>query len=61
MNEPNPSNVRPIYGGTVDTLKLYINGKEVPTVDLPVIYGTLDAATGILITTYRKENDNETN
>lgn len=29
MYEPKPDNVRPIYGGTLDSLKLYINGKEV--------------------------------
>lgn len=49
MNIPEPLKPRPIYNGKVDTLKLFINGEEVPCFKLcEVKYGTLNLETGIV-------------
>lgn len=49
MNIPKPSKPRSIYNGKVDTLKLFIDGKEVPWFELcEVKYGTVNFETGIV-------------
>lgn len=48
MNEPIPDNIRPIYGGMVDTPKLCINGEEVTTAIFETYRGVFDCESGIL-------------
>ena len=46
MNTPQPTDIRPIYAGTVDIHRLYINGKEYPiNATAEIKYGIFDCET----------------
>lgn len=47
MNTPQPTDIRPIYDGKMETHKLYVNGKEYPVNETAEIkYGTFDCEQG---------------
>lgn len=49
MNTPQPADIRSIFGGKVDTLKLYVNGKEYPVNETcDVKYGIFATDTGVV-------------
>lgn len=49
-NYPKPTEPIPIYGGKVEPIKVYVNGKEVPFEGnlAPIMRGTFDNDTGIV-------------
>ena len=47
MNNPQPTNPLPIYGGKLEPTKFYINGKEYPYY-YEVMHGELDLEIGEL-------------
>lgn len=51
-NYPKPTEPTPIYGGKVEPIKIYVNGKEVPFEGnlAPIMRGTFDNDTGIVKT-----------
>lgn len=51
MSDPKSDNIRPIYGGKVDTPKMYINGHEVPP-EIFELYrkSIFDCESGVLYT-----------
>ena len=58
MNSPSPSKPLPIHADKVNSMKLYINGKEYPWIEtIEIKYGTVDFNTGIV--TYYPHGDLE--